>query len=298
MRVASLDFGSNTTLLLIAEVQGGKITEILSDETRVTKMGQGVHQSKRFHPDALKRIESALSDYKSIIEKLQPERVKAVATSAARDVENSDELFAMATRYGIPLEIISGSEEAELTYLGAFSDKEERPHSCVIDVGGGSTELIYRQEQNQKVTGQSINVGSVRLMDLFGEKDPLPDPDFKLMREYVRERLNPTWPKLNFKSAVAVAGTPTILAAMELELESFDPEKIDGYILKKEVLKSWMERLQKMSLAEREKVKGLPPLRADVIVAGCVILFEFLDHIGLNEMEVSVRGVRYGLALQ
>lgn len=298
MRVASLDFGSNTTLLLVAEVEQGKITKVLSDETRVTKMGQGVHQSRRFHPEALQRIRAALGDYKKIIDHFHPEKIRAVATSAARDVENSDELFSIAEGFGIPLEVISGSQEAELTYLGAFSDKAERPHSCVIDVGGGSTELIYRRESDKKVIGESVDVGSVRLMDLFGEEDPLPDSNFLSMRKYVRERLNPSWPALNLKSAVAVAGTPTILASMELGLETFDPDRIDGYVLKKNVLKSWMERLQKMSLRERESIKGLPPQRADVIVAGCVILFEFLDYIGLQEMEVSVRGVRYGLALQ
>lgn len=214
MRVASLDFGSNTTLLLVAEVEQGKITKILSDETRVTKMGQGVHQSRRFHPEALQRMRAALTDYKKIIDQLGPEKVYAVATSAARDVENSDELFSMAKEFGIPLEVISGTEEAELTYLGAFSDKTERPHSCVIDVGGGSTELIYRRESDRKIIGESIDVGSVRLMDLFGEQDPLPDSSFSAMREYVRERLNPSWPDLELKSAVAVAGTPTILASM------------------------------------------------------------------------------------
>jgi len=296
MIVASLDFGSNTTLLLVAEVEDGKIKKVICDETRVTKMGQGVHQSRRFHPEALKRIEAALSDYKKIIDKYRPEKVLAVATSAARDVENSESLFSMARRQGIEIRVISGNEEARLTYLGAFSDKPEREGACVIDVGGGSTELIFKEKD--RVVGESVNVGSVRLMDLFGESDPLPLEEFNKMRSYVRERLNPAWSDQGFTSALGVAGTPTILAAMEMGLESFDAARIDGFVLKKDVLKNWMERLQKMPLSEREKVPGLPPQRADVIVAGCAILFEFLDKIGLNEMEVSVRGVRFGLALQ
>ncbi len=297
MRVASLDFGSNTTLLLIAEVRDGKIQNVLCDETRVTKMGQGVHQSRKFHPDALKRIEDALRDYKSLIEKHSAEKVVAVATSAARDVENSNELFDLAKSFGIQLTVISGTEEAELTYRGAYSDKSEKPDSCVIDVGGGSTELIYKDKKTSQIIGASVDVGSVRLMDLFGKDDPMPMSEFLAMRTYIRERLNPVWPKLGLKSAVGVAGTPTILAAMELELETFDPAKIDGFVLRKSVLENWMLTLRGMTLSERENVRGLPPQRADVIVAGCAVLFEFLDHVGLSEMEVSVRGVRYGAAL-
>lgn len=294
-RIASLDFGSNTTLLLIAEVREGKVAKILCDETRVTKMGQGVHQNRRFHPDALERIRKALADYKDLIDQFGVDEVRAVATSAARDVENSSELFDMASNFGIKINVISGNDEADLTYRGAFSDKAEREQSCVIDVGGGSTELIYKTKDGIK--GQSIDVGSVRLMDLFGKTDPLSDEDFLAMRTYVRERLNPEWKAQGFLSAIAVAGTPTIIASMEMRLEKFDGNQIDGFVLKKSVLKSWMEKLQKMSFSEREKIVGLPPERADVIVAGCVILFEFLDYIELEELEVSVRGVRFGLAL-
>lgn len=297
MVVAGLDFGSNTTLLLIAEVRDGRIGKVLCDETRVTKMGQGVHHSKRFHPDALARIDQALADYRKLIDIYQPDKIKAVATSAARDVENSDQLFAMARKYGIEIEVISGTREAELTYQGAFSGREEKPGTCVIDVGGGSTELIYKRAEDQKIVGQSIDVGSVRLMDLFGAEDPLPEEEFEKMRAYVKERLNPKWPKLGLTSAVAVAGTPTILAAMEMGLDVFDADRIDGFRLRKERLEFWMRSLRKLSLPEREAIRGLPPQRADVIVAGCVVLYEFLDHIGLDEMDVSVRGVRFGVVL-
>jgi exopolyphosphatase / guanosine-5'-triphosphate,3'-diphosphate pyrophosphatase len=297
MRVASLDFGSNTTLLLVAEVKDGRVEEILSDETRITKMGLGVHQNKRFHKESLKRIEEALGDYKKIIDQLKPEKIVAVATSAARDVENSNELFALARNFGIEIKIIPGEEEARLTYVGTFSNRPEPKGVCVIDVGGGSTELIFRRDSDGKIIGESIDVGSVRLMDLFGEKDPMSQSDLISLRAYVRERLNPDWAKQKFKSAIAVAGTPTILAAMELGLEDFQADLIDGFVLKKEMIEAWLKKLQPLSLSEREKIKGLPPKRADVIVAGCAILLEFLHGVGLTELDVSVRGVRFGLAV-
>lgn len=297
MKIAGLDFGSNTTLLLIAEVEKGKVTQVICDETRVTKMGQGVHKSKRFHPDALARIDHALFDYRKLIDENKVTEIRAVATSAARDVENAHELFELAAKYNIPLQVIAGGAEAELTYLGAFSERKPSAFSCVIDVGGGSTELIYRDEVGE-INGESIDVGSVRLMDLFGETDPMPESLYKEMRSYIQARLNPQWKKIKFQEAVAVAGTPTILASMEMKLPQFDAEKIDGFFLKKNVLEKWLSQLQKMNLAEREALPGLPPQRADVIVAGCAILLEFLDFIGLDGLEVSVRGVRYGLVLQ
>ncbi len=121
--------------------------------------------------------------------------------------------------------------------------------------------------------------------------------DLISLRAYVRERLNPDWAKQKFKSAIAVAGTPTILAAMELGLEDFQADLIDGFVLKKEMIEAWLKKLQPLSLSEREKIKGLPPKRADVIVAGCAILLEFLHGVGLTELDVSVRGVRFGLAV-
>ncbi|NCN40588.1 Ppx/GppA family phosphatase [bacterium] len=294
--MAGLDFGSNTTLMLIAEVEESRINKILCDETRITKMGQGVHNSRRFHPDALARIRSALADYRKLIDHHQPDVIRAVATSAARDVENSEELFEMARSFGIPLTVISGNEEAALTFKGAFSDRTPKKDCCVIDVGGGSTELIFKSSKGS-IVGESIDVGSVRLMDLFGSLDPMGSDDFDQMGIYIRERLNPNWSNQGFTSGVAVAGTPTILAAMELQLESFDSEKVDGFVLTKTTLEKWMNRLKGMSLSEREKIKGLPPKRADVIVAGTAVLYEFMRHLHLSQLEVSVRGVRYGLVL-
>ena len=245
MRIAGLDFGSNTTLLLIADVVDGKVVNVLCDETRITKMGQGVHKSKKFHPDSLARVEQALKDYEKLIQKFQPDKVCGVATSAARDVENSHVLFEMAKSHGVPIEVISGTREAELTFRGAFADRAPEANSCVIDVGGGSTELIFKD--GEKIVGQSIDVGSVRLMDLYGESDPMDQESFQQMRNYVRERLNPDWKSQNFEHGVAVAGTPTILAAMEMGLKDFDCEKVDGFRLEKKTLQDWMSKLQKMS---------------------------------------------------
>lgn len=294
MKVASIDFGSNTTLLLICDVEEGSVVSVDCDETRITKMGQGVHQNKRFDPEALSRVKAALFDYKKLIDKFQPKHIFAVATSAARDVENSDELFAIAESFGISIDIISGNREAELTYIGAFCGRAEPPNTCVIDIGGGSTEVICRQ--GGKVVGESVDVGSVRLMDLFGDTDPMPKEKLAEMRAYIRSKMNPTWKTWGLKNGIGVAGTPTIMACMEDGFE-FDKSRLDGMKLQRSRINDWVERLQPMTLKERENIPGLPAKRADVILAGAAILLETMLHLDLDEIEVSTYGVRYGVAL-
>jgi exopolyphosphatase/guanosine-5'-triphosphate,3'-diphosphate pyrophosphatase len=298
MRVAALDLGSNTSLLLIAEVESGQISKVISDHTTVTKMGQGVHHAKRFHPDALTRVKECLQEYRRIIDLSHVDKVLAVATSAARDVENQSELIKITSDLKIPLEIISGDREARMTFLGAVSDVPVHEGVAVIDVGGGSTELIV--QNNGEIHGVSVNVGSVRLADLFVKTNPIPFKDLQAAKEYAKEKFNEGKSRLNSirpKRVIGVAGTPTTLAALEWN-EPFSEEKVHGFKLNVDTIDKWIDTMAPLSIAEREKFKGLQPKRADVIVLGSIALREAMRALDCRELTVSVRGVRYGLAME
>jgi exopolyphosphatase/guanosine-5'-triphosphate,3'-diphosphate pyrophosphatase len=298
MRVAALDLGSNTSLLLIAEVENGVVRKVISDHTTVTKMGQGVHQAKRFHPDALKRVKEALTNYRHIIDEAKVDKVLAVATSAARDVENQHELLQITKDLNIPLEIISGDREARMTFLGAVSDVADHEGLAVIDVGGGSTELIVQNEG--QIRGVSVNVGSVRLADLFVKDNPIPPVDLEAAKKYAGEKFAEGKIKLQgakIKRVIGVAGTPTTLAAVEWG-EPFSETKVHNFKLTAQTIEKWISTFAPLTISEREKYRGLEPKRADVIVLGSIALREAMRALGADELTVSVRGVRYGLAME
>lgn len=295
MKVAALDLGSNTSLLLIADVEGGQIKRVIHDETRVTKLGQGVHTQRKFHPEALERMRACLTEYSAVIKVMGCENVVAVATSAARDVSNGHELIEMGQRLAIPIHIISGEREAQLTFRGALCDRSTTERIAVIDVGGGSTEIISESEGVAR--GTSVDVGSVRLTELFVKNHPVPADQRARVRDYVQNAFKKApLPQGPFNEVVAVAGTPTTLAAVEQAIE-FDERRVHGYKLSLPIIESWIERLSQMTIEQREALPGMQPKRADVIVTGAEILAEAIRTLGRLEVTVSTRGVRYGVAL-
>lgn len=299
MKVAALDLGSNTFLCLIAEVTKNGIEKIYSDQVEVVRLGQGLSNSKEFHPDALKRAEACLKKFKTIIDNHKPEKILAMATSAARDAKNQIELFKIAEKFQIPLEIIPGDQEARITYQGAVSGlKTENQNLMVIDIGGGSTEFIFGQGQ-KLISGESFNIGCVRLTEKFITSQPTADLEIQKTVEYINNDIKKALlnqPE-NFKldEILAVAGTPTSLVAAELG--RFNPDEIDGYQLTLEKLEQWKLKLQNSTVEEKIKL-GIPAGRADVILIGVLILLQTLKMTGLNHIRVSTRGVRYGVALE
>ncbi len=295
MRVAALDLGSNTTLLLIAEVEGGAIQSVVHDETRITKLGQGVHASRKFHPDALSRMRECLADYGQKIKAHQCEKVIAVATSAARDVSNGHELIEMAQGFGIPVHIIAGQREAELTFRGALSDRSSTEGAAVVDVGGGSTEIIFANDGRAR--GQSIDVGSVRLSEMFISTHPIRSEEINKVSAYVAEQFAKVELSASaVKEIVAVAGTPTTLACLE-QKKDFAVDRVNGYNLSLGQIEEWIRRLAAMTVEEREKLPGMEPKRSDVIVVGSLILAGAVRALKQRQVTVSTRGVRYGVAL-
>ena len=295
MRVAALDLGSNTSLLLIADVEAGRISRIHCDTTRVTRMGQAVHKDRRFHPEALERLDACLSEYAKEIRHHSVEKILAVATSAARDVSNGEELLKLGRKHGIPVHIISGDQEARLTFKGALCDRSETEGIAVIDVGGGSTEVI--SSQKGQPGGTSVDVGSVRLTEMFVSTHPVKSDELRKISEYAEAAFaRAPLPKHEFKEVVAVAGTPTTLAALDQQTD-FDERQVHGYKLSLKAIDEWTSHLAGLSVSQREALKGMQPKRADVIVAGSIILATALRSLGKDEITVSTRGVRFGAAI-
>ncbi|MDX9730653.1 MAG: Ppx/GppA family phosphatase [Bdellovibrionales bacterium] len=300
-RIAGLDLGTNTFLCLIADFENGLLKEVIRDEVRVVRLGQGVHASRELHPDALARAEETFREFHGYIREAGCDRVLAVATSAARDVRNGQLLVELGQRYEIPIEIISGEKEAELTFAGAL-DPAWQGLTAVIDVGGGSTEIIFGDQSGVKHRF-SADVGSVRLTEMFVTEQPIAKTQLEAMRMHVREVIckavrageEALGGKPQIQQVVAVAGTPTTLAAVDSG-RLFQADVIHGYSFTESRLEEWIQRLADLSVAERQALAGMEPKRADVIVAGAICVSESLKALEKTAFTVSIRGLRYGVA--
>jgi exopolyphosphatase / guanosine-5'-triphosphate,3'-diphosphate pyrophosphatase len=275
--VAALDLGTNTTRLLVAEVEDGRVEE-LHRETRITRLGEGVDARRRLLPVPIARVRNVLSDYRRTAESLGAERVFLVATSAVRDAENGEAFLGeIEWSYGFATRLLSGEEEAELTRRGVG---ELGPATLLVDIGGGSTELVLGGFQT------SLPLGSVRFTERHGE-------DVAASIEATRILL----PDLEPGGAVGVAATITTLAALDLDLEEYDRRRVHGHVLSRDGARAQLERLAALSLEERRLMPALDPERAPVIVAGAAILLGILDTYGLEALRVSERDLLDGAAL-
>ncbi len=295
MKVAALDLGSNTFLCLICEIENGKILKIYSDQVEVVRLGQDLQKTKKIHPDALLRAKKCLTKFSEIIQQQKPDRVLAMATSAARDAENQQELFIICQDLNIPLEIIPGEKEAQITYEGSISAAPSDKNRLVIDIGGGSTEFIFGTG-SKLLQGQSLNIGCVRLTEKFISQQPTPENEIIELQKFITAEIS----KINSKGLIvdevlAVAGTPTTLAAVEIG--KFQVDVIDGYVFTLNRLEKWLTELIPLSVTEKIQ-KGFPEGRADVILVGLIILMETLKLFKKDQLIVSTRGVRYGVALE
>ncbi len=302
-RIAALDLGTNTFLCLIAEGDKSGLKKILHDSAKVIRLGQDVNKNKFFHPDALNRADQCLREFKNIIDSFAVSKILAMATSAARDVKNQEQFFSICKKYNIPVKIISGDDEARITYCGAtaklgLQNSATEENCLVVDIGGGSTELILGKSQNI-LHAQSLNIGCVRLTEELVPQQPVTDQDHQFLADRIESELKPVLEKIRSHSVqkiIAVAGTPTALAASMLG--HFEPESVDGFILKTEVLQSWVERLKATSVEEKISQFNIEAGRADVIYVGALILWSIARCLALPSVQVSIKGVRYGVALE
>jgi exopolyphosphatase/guanosine-5'-triphosphate,3'-diphosphate pyrophosphatase len=294
-RVAAVDLGTNSTRLLVADVAGGRVDE-LARETRITRLGEGVDRRRRLLPVPIARVRNCLSDYRRQAESLGAERTLLVATSAVRDAENGEAFLGeIEWSYGFATRLVSGEEEAALTYRGVATGRPVEPGTIVVDLGGGSTELVA---DGLRV---SLDIGSVRLTERFLDSDPPMPAELEdaagAVRSLLAERV-PDDVREETRAAIGVAGTVTTLAALDLGLVEYDPERVDGHRISVAAVDEQLRRLAAVPLAERRELPGLEPERAPVIVGGVLIVGELLRHFGLDELEVSERDLLDGIALE
>ncbi|MFN7263101.1 MAG: Ppx/GppA family phosphatase [Pseudobdellovibrionaceae bacterium] len=299
MKVAALDLGTNTFLCLIADVENGVITKVHHDTAEVVRLGQDLHQTKQLHPEALARADQALKKFSEVIKKHKPHKVLAMATSAARDAQNQSEFFAICEKHKIPVQIIPGDQEAQITFQGAVSNfAPDEVRRVVIDIGGGSTELI-RGVGHKFEFGESIDIGAVRLTESFISIQPIEDVERKALKRHIDEMVNPVIEKIKkekIDQLIAVAGTPTELAKMEIG--KFDALKINGFKLKMSHLDRYEDVFATTSIEEKVDKLKVSPGRADIIFAGTSLLRAIVQKCGFEQVIVSTRGVRYGIALE
>ena len=290
MRVAAIDLGTNTTRLLVADVNAERVEEI-SRRTAITRLGEGVDGRRRLLPLPIARVRNVLADYRRELESLGAERTLAAATSAVRDAENGGAFLGeLEWSYGFTTRLLSGEEEADLTLRGVG---EAGHDALVVDIGGGSTELIGAG------TRISTELGSVRLTERFLLSDPPTEGELDALGAATRSVLAEQVPEeLTARRAIGVAGTITSLAALDLGLVEYDRDRVHGHRLGDAAVEAQLERLAALPLAERRRVPGLEPERAPVIVAGAVVLREVLRHFGLSSIEASERDILHGIALE
>jgi exopolyphosphatase/guanosine-5'-triphosphate,3'-diphosphate pyrophosphatase len=281
IRVAAIDLGTNSTRLLVADVEDGRVEEVARG-LKITRLGEGVDARGRLLPLPVARVRNCLGEYRRRLEELGAERTLVVATSAVRDAENGGAFLGeIEWSYGLPTRLLSGDDEAQLTLRGVTAGRSLRPGTMIVDIGGGSTELILAESRF------SLDLGCVRMTERF-------DDDLDACAVHVQAEL----PELDVRAAIGVAGTVTSLAALDLGLVEYDPERIHGHRLSREAVQAQLLRLASLPLEERRRVPGLEPERAPVIVAGAVILREILDRFGLAELEVSEHDLLHGIALE
>lgn len=295
MKTAALDLGSNSFLCLISEKnQNGELV-VYEDKSIITRLGQAVQKEGKLTKESLLRAAQAFASFKELIDKHAIEKVEAVTTAAAREASNFSELKSLGEQYGIPISVISGEKEAELSFAGTVTDSE-RNLSLLLDIGGGSTEMAYYQD-NGALFLRSLPLGSVRLGEMFISDWAVLDKNaLEKMRDQIHKTLEVSWgtERPSVKSWVAVAGTPTSLKAVQLK--KFDPDKINKSVMTLEEIKRVNRELLDLPLADRRKVPGLQAKRADVIPVGGLILETLMMWADISQIEVSTGGLRYGLA--
>jgi exopolyphosphatase / guanosine-5'-triphosphate,3'-diphosphate pyrophosphatase len=302
MRVAVVDIGSNSTRLLIAEVSDGRVTGELERQTNVTRLGAGVDSDGRLREDAMQRVYETLDRYHERIEHHHVDKALAVLTSAVRDAANGREFaHAVEERYGLEPHVLTGEEEAQLSFLGATSerDPDDATPTLVIDIGGGSTELVIGRRR-QAGFHVSTQAGVVRMTERHIHSDPPTSGELDALAQDVRRILSDAVPPREREAvqrAIAVAGTATSLGAIAQELEPYDPEMVHGYVLVAAERQRILAQLAAITVEQRRQVPGLDPARAPTIVAGVVILKEVMALFNLEEIEVSEHDILRGAAL-
>ncbi len=303
-RVATIDIGTNSVLLLIAELETQRSPSLRAviERCTITRLGQDVDRTRRLHPDAIARTLACLRDYQATIAGANVQALDVVATSASRDADGARDFVQEASRIlGVVPRVIDGQTEARLTFEGALAGLDLEGPVIVHDIGGGSTEVVtgtVHAARSAMGDATSLDLGSVRLTERHLHTDPPTDAEIARVRDDVVQALHHAPAPPPSATVVGIAGTVTTLAAIALNLSPYDGSIVHGSRLGLSQVEHLTQRLRTLPLEPRRQVRGLEPKRADVIVAGALICQEILRWAGKTELLVSDRGVRWGLALE
>jgi exopolyphosphatase/guanosine-5'-triphosphate,3'-diphosphate pyrophosphatase len=290
-RVAAVDLGTNSTRLLVADVDGDRLEE-LTRRLTITRLGEGVDERRRLLPVPVARVRNCLSEYRRDLESLGATRTLCIATSAVRDAENGEAFLGeIEWSYGFTTRLLSGDEEAAMMIRGVTAGRPPLDDTLVVDIGGGSTELVVATGGSVS-SATSLDAGCVRLTERFLSSDPPTAAELGAAAAFVRSLL----PELEASHAIGVAGTVTTLATIDRGDAAYDPERTHGHRISLASAESALERLASMTTEERLSVASMEPGRASVIVAGVVILREVLAAYGLDAIEASERDILHGAA--
>jgi exopolyphosphatase/guanosine-5'-triphosphate,3'-diphosphate pyrophosphatase len=301
VRLGAVDIGTNSTRLLVADVDGtGRDARLepIDRRMRITRLGQGVDAARQFHPDAISRTVDTLREYRAALDELGVARVRATATSAARDALNRDEFFAAAAAVlGVEPELLPGEEEARLSFVGATAELDEPAPYLVVDIGGGSTEFVVGTSDPEGLT--SVDVGCVRLSEQFLTSDP-PAPEelsdaVSVVRDHLADVDREVPAVRDAVTLVGLAGTVTTMAAVEMGLPEYDRDKIHHFRLERGAAEEVFRTLATEAAEERRHNPGLEPGRVDVIVGGAIVLVTVLRYFGFDEVLVSEADILDGL---
>lgn len=307
MNFATIDVGSNTILLLIAALgPEGEIKPLL-EKAEITRLGERLDLTGELSPEAMERTLKKLRQFTDLCHRNRVDRIACVGTDALRRARNAaDFIHRVQQHCGFRIEVISGKKEAELAYLSAMLDFGDLyPNLVVVDIGGGSTEIIWRKEileDTARLQMISMKMGSVRFTERFVKNDPVVNGDYTALRAAIEEKLENDLTPLTLPeppiTLVGLAGTVTTLSALDQKLEPYDPEKIQGAMLTQSALVELIRELKEKNLEERKRMLGMEPKRADVILAGAAILDAVMKKFKADRAVVSDHGIRYGLFYQ
>ena len=299
-RLAFIDIGTNTILCLIAELKRDGSFDVLDDLAEITRLGQGVHQTRTINPEGEERSFKVLERYLERCKGLNVEKIIAVGTSALRDARNSAAVCArFKEQLGLDVRVISGDEEAAYSFLAVQRGLPlKQQELLVVDVGGGSTEFIRGNEAGVS-QAVSINIGSVRLTEQFLHSDPVQEEECEKMMAAVERALaqlpRPWLKDSSILTLIGIAGTCTTLAAVEKKLTNYSHSEVHGGLLTLDEVQRQIELFQSKPIEERKAIPGLEPKRADVILAGACLIEKIMTLFHSERIIVSDHGVRYGL---
>lgn len=293
---AGIDIGSNSIRLIIAEVENNKIKNIIYQEKATTRLAANINKTGILQEEPFNKSINVLAGFRKALNKYNVEKIKTVATSAVREAANGKEFINAAKNSGIEISIISGKEEGMLEYLGVCSGFDAGRQPLILDVGGGSSEIIYMQDNNELHT-ESHKTGVVKMADMFDFQKSSTEI-LEKCSAYIKEFFKDVTIPNNIQNFIATAGTATTLAAIDMEMTEYDYNKVNGYKITKEKVIEILNKVYSTPYNKRLEIKGMDKGREDLIIPGILIILEILKKTNLNIITVSDFGLREGAVVR